>query len=199
MCTAQRTCAAVPLVLLALLSGCSNDSAGPEQSGTGVAAQPSQTAVDSTTQEVSPRGAVPIDVGEAVPVGFGQQPDWSFTIDKITRFLPGECPSELFDASLTDLPPDVFFLGLDMTVETFRFPPDQIFNPYMGTWRVVGASGTVDNDAATYSSYKCVDGEYSLTSPLPNSTYQLQTDVAATEQTGQIVLEHDGQRWEVNY
>jgi hypothetical protein len=81
----------------------------------------------------------------------------------------------------------------------FRFPPTQLFNPYMATWRVVGSSGAVSNDAATYSSYKCTDGEESLTSPLPNSTYHLQTDVAATEETGQLVLQHDGQRWELNY
>jgi hypothetical protein len=162
--------------------------------------QQEQITTEAPTANVSPRGAVPLQVGEVVPVKAGEgPPQFEFVINSINRVTPGQCPSELFDYNLTELPPDAFFLALDMTVRTYEYPPTQMFNPYSDTWKVVGASGTVDNVAATYSSYKCVDGEDSLTNPLPNSTYQLQTDLAATEQTGVIVLQHGGRRWEWNY
>jgi hypothetical protein len=195
--TANSVAALAAAVALAL-AGCSTNSDAPTPGNNTGINQPAQPPV---TSELSPRGAIPIQIGETVGVGTGQQPDWEFTVAGLTKYTPGECPSEFFESQFVDgLTPESFFLAMAITVHTNRFPPSiDIFNPYGGTWTVVGESGAVVNDAATYSAYRCTDGEYSVSSPLPNTTYNVLADVMANEPTGVIVIEVDDQRWELPY
>lgn len=152
--------------------------------------------ITSPNYPTSERGAQLIQVGETVSAG-----SFDFTVNGLKYYALDQCPSELFEPTWEPYPAGTSFAALDITVHTKQPPPSQEFNPYGGTYYVIGErSDTVDEDAATYTTYNCT-GESAkyLVDPLPNTNYPVTADIMLTEPVGVIGIRLDGKVYELNY